>query len=102
MAGNEINGITDEMEQFDPQPPDTTAVAQHQQQAQSGGGQGMTEGDQFRAVDAAATGKLLQFMTSAANGFRAYSTTAKECAQDYLAGDRTAAAGFVTSLHDSQ
>lgn len=101
MAGNEINGITDQMEQFNPTPPDTTAVAQHQQQAQSGGGQGMAEGAQFRAADAAATGRLLQYLTSAANGFRAYSATAKECAQDYLSGDQKSAAGFVTSLRNS-
>lgn len=102
MAGNEINGETDQMEQFNPEPPDTTAVAQHQQQAQSGGGNGMAEGARFRAADSAATSKVLQYLTSAAQGFRAYSATAKACAQDYLAGDQKSAAGFVNSLRDSQ
>ncbi|GAA1722295.1 hypothetical protein [Fodinicola feengrottensis] len=89
-SGN-IDGYTDAMESFSPQPPPAAQAAQVT-------GTGMAELQTYATACNQAFQKVTQYVTQAQHGFAAYKSIASSAAGAYLHHDSTSAAGITNSV----
>ncbi|MGQ0840902.1 hypothetical protein [Actinokineospora sp.] len=93
-TGENIDGFTDHMEDFKPNPPQLGGIAGRQPMA---GGGGMLESGTFANADRTSTTALVSFMTQANQGMVSFATIAQACAADYARADGAGAQAIVSA-----